>query len=329
MTGVTMNLFLRLIVAFVTSLAACGAAVAADAYPARTVRIVVAFAAGGSTDLLARNVAQRLNEAWKQPVIVDNRAGGGGIVGSDYVAKSAADGYTLLLGTNTTNAVAASLYAKLPFDPQRDFAAITEIATIPQMLSVHPSIPAKSLKELIALARTHPNELNFGTAGTGSTSHMAMELFQSVAKIKMVHVPYKGTGPALIELLGGHLSLMFDVIMTSLPHVQAGKLRTLAVSSLQRSPTAPQVPTVAESGYPGFEAIVWFGLFAPAGAPPDVIRKVSEDTARVLGTPGMRALLAGQGVDIVASSPAVFSARVGSEIIKWRKVIQDAGIKPE
>jgi tripartite-type tricarboxylate transporter receptor subunit TctC len=305
------------------------AALAADAYPAKTVRIVVPFAAGGSTDLLARSVAQRLNEAWKTPVIVDNRAGGAGIVGADHVAKSPPDGYTLLLGTNTTNAVAASLYAKLPFDPQRDFAPITEIAIIPQMLSVHPSIPAHSVKELVALAKARPNELNYGTAGTGSASHMAMELFQSVAQIKMVHVPYKGTGPALIELLGGHLSLMFDVIMTSLPHVQAGKLRTLAVSSLKRSPTAPQVPTIAESGYPGFEAIVWFGLFAPTGTPPEVIRKVNEETARVLSAPAMRELLASQGADIVASTPPVFAARVGAEIVKWRKVVQEAGIKPE
>jgi tripartite-type tricarboxylate transporter receptor subunit TctC len=185
------------------------------------------------------------------------------------------------------------------------------------------------VKELVALAKARPNELNYGTAGTGSTSHMAMELFQSVAQIKMVHVPYKGTGPALIELLGGHLSLMFDVIMTSLPHVQAGKLRTLAVSSLKRSPTAPQVPTIAESGYPGFEAIVWFGLFAPTGTPPEVIRKVNEETARVLSAPAMRELLASQGADIVASTPPVFAARVGAEIVKWRKVIQDAGIKPE
>ena len=324
-----MNFFQRFVALMVTWLAACSVVIAADVYPAKTVRIVVAFAAGGSTDLLARSVAQRLNEAWKTPVIVDNRAGGGGIVGSDYVAKAPADGYTLLLGTNTTNAVSASLYAKLPFDPQRDFAAITEIATIPQMLSVHPTIPVKSMKDLIGLAKARPGELNFGTAGTGSTSHMAMELFQSVTKIKMTHVPYKGTGPALIDLLGGHLSLMFDVIMTSLPHVQTGKLRTLALSSLQRSPTAPQVPTVAESGYPGFEAIVWFGLFAPAGAPPDVIRKVGDETARVLALPSMRDLLASQGADIVASSPAVFAARVQNEIVKWRKVIQDAGIKPE
>jgi tripartite-type tricarboxylate transporter receptor subunit TctC len=323
-----MNCLIRLLLS-VTIMFPASTALAADLYPSKAVRIVVPFAAGGSTDLLARNIAQRLNEAWKQPVIVDNRAGGGGIVGSEYVVKSPADGYTLLLGTNTTNAVAASLYAKLPYDMQRDFVPITEIATIPQLLSVHPSIPAKSLKDLVALARAHPGQLNYGTAGTGSTSHMAMELFQSMAKIKMVHVPYKGTGPALIDLLGGHLSLMFDVIMTSLPHVQTGKLRTLAVSSLQRSPTAPQVPTVAESGYPGFEAMVWFGLFAPTGAPPEVIRKVSEETARVLSTPSMRELLAGQGLEIVASNPAVFAARVNSETIKWRKVIQDAGIKPD
>jgi tripartite-type tricarboxylate transporter receptor subunit TctC len=324
-----MNYFQRS-VAFVAGwLAACGTAFAADAYPAKTVRIVVAFAAGGSTDLLARSIAQRLNEAWKTPVIVDNRAGGGGIVGSDYVAKSPADGYTLLLGTNTTNAVAASLYAKLPFDPQRDFVPITQIGSIPQMLSVHPSIPVKSFAELIALAKARPGALNYGTAGTGSTSHMAMELLQSVAKIRMVHVPYKGTGPALIDLLGGHLSLMFDVIMTSLPHVQSGKLRTLALSSLERSPLTPAVPTVAELGYPGFEAIVWFGLFAPAGTPPDIVRKVHEDTARLLSVPAMRELLSSQGTDIAASTPAAFGAYVTSEIGKWRKVIQDAGIKPE
>jgi len=323
-----MRQFLKLLSAFAL-VSPLHAAFAADVYPAKAVRIVVAFAAGGSTDLLARSVAQRLNEAWKTPVIVDNRAGGGGIIGSDYVAKAPADGYTLLLGTNTTNAVAASLYAKLPFDPQRDFTPITEIGSIPQMLSVHPSVPVKSLKELVALARARPNELNYGTAGTGSTSHMAMELFQSVAKIKMTHVPYKGTGPALIDLLGGHLSLMFDVIMTSLPHVQSGKLRTLALSSLKRSPLTPNVPTVAELGYPGFEAIVWFGLFAPAGTPPDIVKKVNEDTVRILGAPAMRELLASQGTDIVANSPVAFGAYVTSEIVKWRKVIQDAGIKPE
>jgi tripartite-type tricarboxylate transporter receptor subunit TctC len=287
----------------------------------------VPFAAGGSTDLLARNIAQRLNEAWKQPVIVDNRAGGGGIVGSEHVVKSPADGYTMLMGTVTTHAVSASLYRKLPFDPQRDFAPIIEIAHIPQMLSVHPSIPVRSVKDLVALARSRPNELNYGTAGAGSASHMAMEYFQSMAKMKLVHVPYKGTGPALVELLGGHLGLMFDVIMTSLPHVQTGKLRTLGISGLKRSPVTPDVPTIAESGYPGFEAMVWFAFFAPAGTPADAVRRINEETARALQSARMREILASQGLEVVAGSPADLGKRVASEIEKWRKVIAAAGIK--
>lgn len=304
------------------------AAQAADVYPARLVKIVVPFAAGGSTDLLTRSVAQQLSEAWKRPVVVENRAGGGGIVGSEYVVKSPADGYTLLLGTNTTHAVAATLYSKLPYDLRRDFAPITEIATIPLLLSVHPSIPVKSVKELVALTRAQPGQLNFG-GGVGAAAHMAMELFQSMAKIKMVHVPYKGSGPAMIDLLGGHLSLGFDAVMTTLPYAQSGKLRTLAVSSLKRSPVAPQIPTVAESGYPGYEAILWFGLFAPAGTPPEIVRKINDETARALSAPRMRELLGSQGFEVVASSPADFTARVDSEIVKWRKVILDAGIKLE
>ena len=322
-----MNRFVVWIGAGAICWGACGAGWTADVYPAKAVRIVVPFAAGGSTDLLARNVAQRLNEAWKQPVIVDNRAGGGGIVGSDHVAKSPPDGYTLLVGTVTTHAVAATLYRKLPYDAQRNFAAITEFAYIPQLLSVHPSIPVKTVKELVVLAKVRPGALDFGTAGAGSASHMAMELFKSMAKINLVHIPYKGTGPALTDLLGGHLSLMFDVIMTSLPHLQAGKLRTLGVSSLQRSAIVPDVPTLAESGYPGFEALVWFGLFAPAGTPADIVKKIQEETARALNTPKMREILASQGLVLVASNPADFGARVESEIAKWRKVIQETGIK--
>jgi tripartite-type tricarboxylate transporter receptor subunit TctC len=301
----------------------------ADPYPLKTVRVVVPFAAGGSTDLLARSIAQRLNEAWKQPVIVDNRAGGGGVVGSEHVAKSAPDGYTLLVGTVSTHAVASSLYAKLPYDAQRSFAPITEFAYIPQLLSVHPSIPVKSVKDLVALAKTRPGALDYGSAGSGSASHMAMELFKSMAQVSIVHIPYKGSGPALTDLLGGHLSMMFDVIMTSQPHVQSGKLRGLALSSLKRSAVMPEVPTIAESGYPGFEALVWFGLFAPAATPPEIVRKVQEDIARALQSPKMREVLASQGLEVVASTPSDFGARVGAEIGKWRKVIQVAGIKLE
>ena len=303
-------------------------AAAADVYPAKLVKIVVPFAAGGSTDLLTRSVAQQLNEAWKRPVVVENRAGGGGIVGSEYVVKSPPDGYVLLLGTNTTHAAAATLYAKLPYDLRRDFAPITEIASIPLILSVHPSIPVKSVKELVALAKAQPGQLNFG-GGTGAAAHMAMALFESMAKIDMVHVPYKGSGPAMIDLLGGHLSLGFDAVMTTLPYAQTGKLRMLSVSSLKRSAVAPQVPTMAESGYPGYEAILWFGLFAPAGTPPDIVKKINEETGRSVATPRMRELLASQGLEIVASSPAEFTARVDREMVKWRKVILDAGIKLE
>jgi len=220
------------------------------------------------------------------------------------------------------------LYAKLPYDLRRDFAPITEIASIPLILSVHPSIPVKSVKELVALAKAQPGQLNFG-GGTGAAAHMAMALFESMAKIDMVHVPYKGSGPAMIDLLGGHLSLGFDAVMTTLPYAQTGKLRMLAVSSLKRSAVAPQVPTMAESGYPGYEAILWFGLFAPAGTPADIVKKINEETGRSVATPRMRELLASQGLEIVASSPAEFTARVDREIVKWRKVILDAGIKLE
>jgi tripartite-type tricarboxylate transporter receptor subunit TctC len=305
------------------------ASAAEAAYPSKLVRVVVPFPAGGSTDLLARNIAQRLNEAWKQPVIVDNRVGGGGIVGSDLVAKSPPDGYTLLIGTVTTHAVAATLYQKLPYDVQKSFAPITEFAYTAQLLSVHPSIPAKSVKELVALARARPGALNYGSAGNGTTSNMAMELFKSMAKVNIVHVPYKGTGPAMTDLLGGHIALMFDVIMTSLPHMQAGKLRTIGISSLNRDPLAPDVPTIAESGYPGYEALVWFGLFASAGTPPEIVRRIQEEIARALGTAKMRELLASQGLVVVASSPTDFAARIGSEVAKWRKVIRESGITLE
>ncbi len=298
-------------------------------YPSKLVRVVVPFAAGGSTDLLARNIAQRLNDAWKQPVIVENRVGGAGIVGSELVAKSPPDGYTLLIGTVTTHAVAATLYQKLPYDVQKSFAPITEFAYTAQLLSVHPSIPAKSVKELVALARARPDALNYGSAGNGTTSHMAMELFKSMATVNVVHVPYKGTGPAMTDLLGGHIALMFDVIMTSLPHMQSGKLRTLGVSSLKRDPLTPDVPTIAESGYPGYEALVWFGLFAPHGTPPDVVRMIQEEIARALATAKMHELLASQGLVTVASSPSDFAARIGSEVAKWRKVIREAGITIE
>jgi len=300
---------------------------AAEAYPAKAVRIVVPFAAGGSTDILARNIAQKLNEALRSPVIVENRPGAGALIGAEYVAKSAPDGYTLLMGTNTTHAVAPHLYAKMPYHALNDFAPVTEIAYNPQFLDVHPSIPVRSVKELIALGRSRPGQLNFASAGQGSASHMAMELFKSMAKVDLTHVPYKGSGPALIDLLGGHLSLMFDVVLTTLPHMKSGKLRVLGVSSLTRVDVAPEVPTIAENGLPGFEALVWFGLFAPAGTPADIVNRLGVEVAKIVQQPALRETFTVQGLTPVGSGPAQFVAKVGKDHATWGKVIREAGIK--
>jgi tripartite-type tricarboxylate transporter receptor subunit TctC len=310
------------------ALSACGAC-AADSFPAKPIRIVVPFAAGGSTDILARNIAQRLNESLRSPVIVDNRPGGGGVVGADHVAKAAGDGYTLLMGTNTTIAVAPHLYSKLPYNPLRDFAPLTEIAYNPQFLDAHPSIPVRNVKELIGLARGRPGQLNYGSAGQGSTSHMAMELFKSMAKVDLVHVPYKGTGPALIDLLGGHLPLMFDVVLTTLPHMKAGKLRVLGVSSLQRAEVAPEVPTIAESGLPGFEALVWFGLLCPAGTPADIVNRLSKELGSIVREPKLRETFTVQGLTAVGSSAAEFAAKIKREHELWGNVVRSAKIKVE
>lgn len=311
----------------VTLLAAASAS-AQDVYPSKVVKIVIPFAAGGSTDLLARSLAERLGEMWKQPVIVENRAGASGMIGSDAVVKAKADGYTLLLGTVTTHAVAQTLFPKLPYNVQRDFAPISELVTIPQFLSVNPTMPINSVQELVAYAKSKPGYITYG-GNTGAVTHMAMELLSSRANIKMLHVPYKGSAPALVDLVGGQLSAGFDVVMTTMPHMKAGKLRVLAVSSLQRTQLAPQIPTVAESGFPGFEANAWFGLFAPARTPNGILNKISEDSRRVLNEPKMREKLEAAGFEIIASTPTEFAARVNSDVQKWRKVIKDANIKAE
>ena len=306
----------------------CGAGVhAADTYPAKPVRIVVPFAAGGSTDILARTIAQRLNEALRAPVIVDNRAGGAGVIGAEHVAKSAPDGYTLLMATNTTIAVAPHLYSKLPYNPLKDFVPVSEIAYNPQFLDVHPSVPARSVKELIALARARPGQLNYGSAGQGSTAHMAMELFKSMSRIDIVHVPYKGTGPAMIDLIGGHLPMMFDVVLTTLPHMKAGKLRVLGVSSLERAEVAPEIPTIAETGLPGFEALVWFGLVVPAGSPPEIVNRLASELGAIVRQPKLRDTFTAQGLTAVGSNSAEFSAKIRKEHELWGKVVRDAKIK--
>ena len=309
-------------------MACTGVATAAD-YPIKVIRMITPFAAGGSTDLLSRTVAQIMNEGLRQSVVVENRPGGGAVPGSDIVAKAAPDGYTVLFGTVTTHGVNPSLYKKLPFDVQRDFAPISEIAYIPQLLSVHPSMPVRSVKELVALAKARPGEINYGAGGVGATPHMSMELFQLTAGIKMTGIQYRGSGPAMIGLLGGEVQVMFDVASTSIPHMKTGKIRSLAVTSLTRASVAPELPTISESGYPGFEAHVWFGLWTTGSTNPDIVKKVSEVVVAGLTTPKMKAYLTEQGFEVVASNPAEFTKRIAAEIAKWRKVIQSTGIKAE
>ncbi|MFC4273605.1 Bug family tripartite tricarboxylate transporter substrate binding protein [Achromobacter aloeverae] len=321
-------------------LAACAAAVltmafiggaparAEGTYPDRPIRMIVPFSAGGSTDQVARTLAEGLGRLWKQPVIVENRDGASGIIGSRIVAESKPDGYTLLFGTQTTQAVVPHLFARLPYDAQRDFVPVTELVAIAQLLSVPASSPFQSLGELVAYAKSHPGALTFG-GGVGATPHMTMELLMSHAGIKMLGVPYKGSALAMNDLLAGRLDSMFDVIMTTLPHTRAGKLRTLAVTSYHRHPLLPAVPTVAESGYPGFETDVWFGLFAVKGTSPEIVRKIAADSKTVLADPQRRKTLTDVGFEIITSSPEDFARYTLAESEKWEKVIKSANIKME
>jgi len=310
------------------ALAYAGGASAQDKYPSKVVHLIVPFATGGSTDALARVLAQQLGERIGQPVIVENRPGAGGTVGSDFVARATPDGYTLLLGTVSTHAVAVSLYQHLPYDPLRDFAPITEIATIPNLVVVNADkTPVKTLAEFIQLAKKQPGTLSYASNGPGTSNHLASELLKSTAGIDLLHVPYKGSGPALNDLLGGQVSMMMDVVMTSYPHVKAGKLRALAVTGATRSPLLPDVPTVAEQGFPGFEAIVWFGVFAPAKTPQPIVDYLNRELVAVIKGPKLAQLLESQGAQPVGNSQADFTATIQREIVKWRKVVQTSGAK--
>ena len=299
----------------------------AQTYPLKSVRIIVPFPAGGATDIMARLVAQRLSEMWAQQVIVDNRGGAAGTIGSDLAAKSAPDGYTILVGTSSTHAIAQSLYAKLPYDSVKDFAPVTGLATSTIVLSTHPSVPAKSVRELIALAKAHPNALSFASSGSGGVSHLVAEMFKSQAGIQMLHVPYKGDTQALADLVGGQVSLEFGTALSFIPHIQAGKLKALAVTSLARSPVMSDVPTVAESGLKGFEALQWYGLFAPAGTPREIVARINADTVKTLRTNDMKERLAKLASDVVANTPDEFAAFQKSEINKWAQVVKQSGAR--
>ena len=297
----------------------------AQTYPLKSVRIIVPFPAGGATDIMARLVAQRLSEMWGQQVIVDNRGGAAGTIGSDLAAKSAPDGYTILVGTSSTHAIAQSLYAKLPYDSMKDFAPVIGLATSTIVLSTHPSVPAKSVRELIALAKAQPNALSFASSGSGGVSHLVAEMFKSQAGIQMLHVLYKGDTQALADLVGGQVSLEFGTALSFIPHIQAGKLKALAVTSLARSPVMSDVPTVAESGLKGFEALQWYGLFAPAGTPREIVARINADTVKTLRTNDMKERLAKLASDVVANTPDEFAAFQKSEINKWAQVVKQSG----
>jgi tripartite-type tricarboxylate transporter receptor subunit TctC len=298
---------------------------AAQEYPSKPVRMIAPFPATGGVDIVARQIAQKLSDKWKQQVVVDNRPGATGIIGTDLAAKATADGYTILMGNVATQAVNLSLYNKLPYDPVRDFESITLVARVPEMLVVNPSNPAKSVKDLIALAQT--KQLTFGSAGSGSPPHLAGELFQHLAKVQFVHVPYKGSAPALIDLIGGQIDLYFANILSAMAQVKGGKLRPLGVTSAKRAVVAPDVPTIAEAGLPGYEEYNWYGLLAPRGTPKAIVNKLNTDIVAVLRSPDMQERLTRDGAEVIASTPDEFTRFVKSEIAKYAQVIKARGLK--
>jgi tripartite-type tricarboxylate transporter receptor subunit TctC len=314
---------------FALLLFACGAAVAQD-YPSRPIRIIVPFTPGAGTDIVARAIAQSLNEAWKQPVVVDNRAGAGGTIAGELVARASADGYTLMLGNVSTLAIAPALNPKLPYSPLRDFAPITLITTSENVLVLHPSVPVTSMREFIAYAKANPRKLNYGSSGNGTTSHLGGVMFASMTGTEMTHVPYKGSGPMLTDLLAGQLQLSFSSVPTALPHIKSGRLRALAVTLLARSSVLPDLPTVQEAaGLKGFEISLWQGIVSPAGTPRTIVMKLNQQIAASLRTPEMKGKLTVQGLGAVGNTPEQFSVYIREEIAKWTKVVLASGARAE
>jgi len=296
-------------------------------YPVKSIRFIVPFPVGGIADIFARVIGQKFNEAWGQPVVVDNRTGAGGNIGAEIVAKSPPDGYTLVMGSIGTHAVNVSLFRKLAFDPIRDFAPVALVMEADGLLVLHPSVPVKTVKELIALAKARPGQLSYASAGNGTASHLSGELFKSMAGIDMVHVPYKGNVPAITDLIGGQTSLLFATMPTVLPQVQVGRLKALAVTGPVRSPAAPQLPTIAEAALPGYEVTNWIGVFAPAGTPGEIVHKLNSEIIRVMQLPEIQTRLTGEGAKSASRTPDEFAAFVKSEIAKWAKVVKNAGIR--
>jgi tripartite-type tricarboxylate transporter receptor subunit TctC len=300
---------------------------AAQTFPVKPVRWVVPYAPGGNTDMIARVLGAKMTESMGQTVVVENRAGAATLIGAEYVARAPADGYTILLATSTTLAINPHLYRKLPYDPVADFAPLILIARIPMVLVVHPSLPVRTVADLVALAKARPGQLPNGTQGTGSPSYMASELFKSATKIDLIEVPYKGSGPAVPDLISGQISMMFD--NTSLTYVRAGRLRALAHTGEKRMSVAPEVPTMAEAGYRSVVFYSWQGAVAPAKTPPEVVSRLNAELAKALRQPDAQARITSEGAEILAGTPAEFGEYIKSEIVRFGKVIRDAGVKPE
>jgi tripartite-type tricarboxylate transporter receptor subunit TctC len=300
----------------------------AQEYPAKPIRVVVPFPPGGGTDFMGRVIMQKVGENLGATVVIDNRGGAGSSIGTEIVARSPADGYTVLI-VSGAHAINPSIYPKLPYDSVRDFAPVTMFTSGPGLLVVHPSVPAKSVRELIALAKSRPGQLNYASAGIGTPPHLAGELFKTMARVNIVHVPYKGNGPAYTDLIGGHVSVMFPNVSTATAHVRAGKLRALAVTTKSRTPIAPDLPTISEAGVPGYDVSSWYGLLAPAGTPAAVVAKLQREIARVMRLPDVSEKLTSQGLDIVGNTPEEFAAIIKAEIVKWAKVVKASGAKAD
>ena len=311
--------------------AALVAVTSADAqnYPSKAVRLIVPFPPGGSTDTLARALSMRLADVWGQQIVIDNRPGASGIIGTELGAKAAPDGYTLLMGSGGPLTINPSLYKTLPYDPLKDFAPITNVAAVPNVLVLHPSVPATTVKQLIAIARAHPNELNFASTGNASPGQLAGELLKTMTGVKMVHIPCKGSAPAVAALISGEVSLTFTTTPAVLPQAKAGRLRIIAVTTLTRVAEIPDVPTVAESGLPGYEAVSWFGLVGPAALAPDLITKIHADAMKILNSTEMRDRIASHGAAPIANTPEQFRAQIREDLIKWARIVKMSGAKAD
>jgi len=326
-----MNRKLRLACLFATAalLAYPVSRAAAQAYPAKPIRLVVPFPPASGADILARAVGTKLTERWGQQVLVDSRPGASGVIAAEIVLNSPADGYTLMLGTSSSHAINVSLRQKLPYDPLRDFSPVSLVARVPMLVMAHPSLPVKNAKELIAFARARPGQLNFGTAGNGTTAHLAGELFKSMARVDIVHVPYRGSPQALLDAVSGQVSLAIAPTLTGLPQVNSGRLRALAVTTPKPSAIAPEVPTLAEAGLPGYEATLWYGLFAPAGTARENVARLSGEVVAILALTDVRESLKQQGAEPAGNSPEEFAAFVKSEIAKWAEVVKTSGARAD